>query len=185
MATSQICNQWFEMNRAVMEPFVRWNEVAFRSVERSAGNRQMFDQWFELNRAALEPIMRWNEIAMRTAERVTRQNLNLAQDYLELGARQLNLLCEINDPQKWKNEESKLAAEFSQKIVDRAGDYLKTAQEARDALNNLASETAQQVAEAAQRAADTTARTTSETAEATKAGASTAQHRSGAPQPHR
>lgn len=182
MAANQICNQWFEMNRAVMEPFVRWNEVAFRSVERVAGNRQMFDQWFEVNRAALDPIMRWNDIAMRAAERVTRQNLTLAQDCLELGTRHLNLLCEANDPQKWKDEESKLAAEFSQKIVDRAGDYLKVAQETRDALNNLASEAARQVAETAQRAVDTTARTTSEAAgraaEAAKAGAAQ-------PQPHR
>lgn len=187
MATTQACNQWFEFNRAAMEPFLRWNEVAFQSVERIAGNRGLFDQWFDVNRAVFDPVLRWNEIALRAAEQVARHNLTLAQDYLDLGSRHMNLLCDVKDPQKWKDEESKLINEIGQRIVDHAGDYLKVAQETRDAMNNLASEAARHLAETTHRATETTAKATAETsgkaAEATRAATAQAQaHQAGQPQ---
>ncbi|CAL1240725.1 phasin family protein [Candidatus Methylocalor cossyra] len=169
MATTPRYDQWFELNRAVFEPFVRWNEVTLQSVERLAGNRQFFEQWLELNRAAVEPVLRWQEIAFQTAEKITRRNLNVVQDYLELGARQLNLWREVQDPQKWKDEESKLAAEFSQKIVEHAGSYLEVAKEARDALNELTNQTARQFAEQTHKAAQTAAETAEKAGEAAKA----------------
>jgi hypothetical protein len=182
MTTGRICNQWFDMNRAVLEPFMRCNEVLLQSAERVAGNRQLYEQWFEINRAAFEPMLRWNEIAFSAAERITRRNLNVAHDYLDLGVRQLNLLCETRNPEKFADEEGKLAAEFGQKIAGHAGDYLKVARETQDALNQWADESAQQAAEAAQRAADTSARVTSEAA---RGAAGTAQRTGGGqpPQP--
>lgn len=178
MNTSRICNQWFDVNRAMFEPLVRWNEVMLQSAERIAGNRQMYEQWFELNRAALEPVLRWNEIAFSAAERVTRRNLNVAHDYLDLGVRQLNLLCETRDPDRFAEDEGKLVSEFGQKIAGHAGDYLKVARETQDALNQWANESAQRAAESAQRAAETTAKATSEAARGA-AGAA----RAGQPQP--
>jgi hypothetical protein len=174
MNASQMCNQWFDINRAVLEPFVRWNEIALQSAERMAGNRQIYDQWFEINRAALDPFLRWNGIAFSVAERIARRNLDLAHDYLDVGVRQLNLLCDVRDPQKWADEERQLVAEFGQKIVDHAGDYLKVAQEAQNAFNDWANESARQAAEAAQRAAEATARATSEAAGKTAGAARSA-----------
>lgn len=171
MNTQQACNQWYDFNRAAMEPFLRWNEVAFQSVERLAGNRGMINQWFEVNRSAFDPVLRWNEIALRAAEQVARHNLTLAQDYLDLGSRHFGLLCDVKDPQKWKDEEGKLVSEFGQKIVDHAGDYLKVAQETRDALNNLASDAARHLAETTHRATETTAKATSEAAAPPRTGA--------------
>jgi hypothetical protein len=183
MNTSRICNQWFDFNRAVFEPFVRWNEAALRSAEQVTGNRQVYDQWFEINRAALDPFLRWNEIAFSAAEKVTRRNLNVAQDYLDLGVRHLNLLCEVRDPDKWADEEGRLAAEFGQKIAGHAGDYLKVARETQDAFNQWANESAKQAAEATQRAVDTAARTTSEAAKTVAAGARPAGGPGGGQQP--
>ncbi len=143
---------------------------------------QACNQWFEFNRAALEPFLRWNEIALRAAEKVARHNLTLAQDYLDLGTRHLNLLCDVKDPQKWKDEEGRLIAEFGQRIVDHAGDYLKVAQETRDAMNHLASEAAQHMAETAQRATDATAKASSEVAGKAAEATRTATPQAGQPQ---
>ena len=164
MSTSQIFNQWFDINRALLEPFVRWNEVALQTAEKVASNRQFFDQWFEIHRTAADPFLRWGEIAFSIGEKVARRNLTLAQDYLDLSVRHVNLLREVRDPQKWADEEGKLAVEFSQKIVNHAGDYLKVAQESQNAFKAWASEAVQQASEAAQKTASSAARTTSETA---------------------
>jgi|GEM_PF-995473 len=179
MNTRQVCDQWFEMNRAAIDPFMRWNEIALQAAERIAGNRQVYDQWFEMNRVAIDPLMRWSEIALRAAEKVARCNLVMAQDYLEMGTRQAQLNCETRDPEKWKNEERKLISEFGQKIADHAGDYLSVAKETQDALNEWADQTARETAERATRAAESTAREAGEAARAAaKPGAQHAQKES-------
>jgi len=103
---------------------------------------QTYDQWLEMSRAAMAPITRWQELASKTAEKVAEQSLLIAQDYVELGARQLQLMGEVKDPQKWAMEESKLVAEFGQKMVGRAGAYLKAARETRDEFTGWAETTA-------------------------------------------
>jgi hypothetical protein len=138
--------------------------VTLQTAERVAGNRQLFEQWFEINRAAADPFLRWGEIAFSIGEKVARHNLSLAQDYLDLSVRHINLLREVHDPKKWVDEEGKLAVEFSQKIVNHAGDYLKVAQESQNAFKSWASEAVQQTADKAQQAVSTTAKATSETA---------------------
>jgi hypothetical protein len=156
MNTRQVCDQWFEMNRAAIDPFMRWNEMALQTAERMAGNRQVYDQWFEMNRVAIDPLMRWNELALQVAEKVAKCNLVMAQDYLEMGTRQAQLNCETRDPEKWKDAERKLISEFGQKIADHAGEYLKVAKETQDALNEWANQTARETAERAARAAEST-----------------------------
>jgi hypothetical protein len=171
MNTRNVCDQWFEMNRAALEPLMRWNEVALQTAERMAGNRQVYEQWFDLNRAALDPLVRWGDIALQAAEKVARCNLTLAQDYLDLGARQTDLLSEVRDPQKWKDEENRLVSEFTQRWVDHTGDFLQVARETRDAYTDWANRTARETAERAARAADTAAKAAADTAQAAGEGA--------------
>lgn len=186
MDTRHICNQWFDINRAVMEPFVRWNEIALQTAERAAGNRRVYDQWLDFSRSIFEPVLRWNDIAFSAAERVTRRNLNMAQDYLDIGVRHMNALCDVKDPQKWREEEGRLAAEFSQKMVDHAGDYLRVVQETQHAFNDWANQAAQQAAESAQRAVETTAKTAAQGAQqAAGAAKSGAAQQAAAGQPQR
>ena len=178
MNTRQMCDQWFEMNRAAIDPFMRWNEMALQAAERMAGNRQVYDQWFEMNRVAIDPLMRWNKIALQAAEKVAKCNLAMAQDYLEMGTRQAQLNSETRDPEKWKDEERKLISEFGQKIADHAGDYLRVAKETQDALNEWANQTARETAERAARAAEGATAPGGEAA--AKAGAGTQQAQRGA-----
>lgn len=107
-----------------------------------------YSQWLEMNRAAMSPILRWNELATQTAQKLARQGLTLAQDVVELGARQLQLMGELKDPQRWALEESKLLAEYGQKFVGRAGDYLSMSNEVRESVVNWTEDTAKTAADA-------------------------------------
>lgn len=105
-------------------------------------NTRLFDQWVEANKAALAPVVRWQEIAAETAQKLVQHNLAVGKDYVEFGTRQLQLLGEVKDPQKFAAEEGKLAAEFGQKLVDRTGDFFKVAKEAQEAVGAWADQTA-------------------------------------------
>ncbi|MGZ8243205.1 phasin family protein [Methylomagnum sp.] len=165
---------------------MRWNQIAAQTVERAAGNRRVYDQWFDFSRSVFEPVLRWNDIAFSAVEKVTRRNLNLAQDYMDISSRHINLLCDTKDPDKWRNEEGRLAAEFSQKMVDHAGDYLRVVQETQHAFNDWANEAAKQAAESAQRAVETTEKNaTHATQQAAGAAKSGAAQQQAAAQPHR
>ncbi|MGZ8217419.1 phasin family protein [Methylomagnum sp.] len=105
-------------------------------------NTRLFDQWLEANRAALAPVTAWQELAVGTAQKLAQHNLAITQDYVDFGSRQLQLLGEVKDPQKWVAEETKMAAEYGQKWVDRVGDFFKVAKETQDAVGVWADQTA-------------------------------------------
>ncbi|MBM4202187.1 MAG: phasin family protein, partial [Gammaproteobacteria bacterium] len=79
-----------------------------RKYEEIVMNTQVYDQWLEASRASMAPLMRWNEIATQSAEKCARYGLAVTQDCLDIGTRQLQLLGEVKDPQKWAVESSKL-----------------------------------------------------------------------------
>lgn len=106
-------------------------------------NTQLYDQWMEINRAALAPMMRWSEIAAQSAEKCTRYSLSIAQDCLDVSTRQMALLGELKDPQKWAAESSKLAGEFSRKLMGRATEGLEVVKETRDAFSAWGTEVAE------------------------------------------
>jgi len=109
---------------------------------------EMFDQWMQANRAAVEPLMKLNEITARAFDQITQQNLVLARDYMDLSARQLQLLGVAKDPQEWANEESKLVADFAAKLMTRAEDFVKLAKQTQDDIGGWAKNAAEAGVEA-------------------------------------
>jgi hypothetical protein len=106
-----------------------------------------YNQWLEMNRAAMAPMLQWSELAATTADKLARQGLTVAQDLLDLGARQMQLAGEVKDPQKWAVEESKLISEYGKKILGRAGDYLSISKDVRESVVSWAENTAKTTAE--------------------------------------
>lgn len=106
-----------------------------------------YNQWLEMNRAAMAPMLQWSELAATTADKLARQGLTVAQDLLDLSARQMQLAGEVKDPQKWAVEESKLISEYGQKILGRAGDYLSISKDVRESVVSWAENTAKTTAE--------------------------------------
>jgi phasin family protein len=110
---------------------------------------QVFEQWINTSRAALQPVLKLTEITGQAMEQVAQQQLDLVREYMDLGARQLQVLGEAKDPQKWIAEEGKLAAEFGQKLVDRAEEFYRLAQVSQKAVVGWAEETAKVAQKAA------------------------------------
>ena len=107
----------------------------------------LVDQLLEANKAALAPVARLQELAADTVQKVVQHNLAVAQDYVELGSRQFQLLGEVNDPQKLVAEEGKLASEFGQKLVTRACEFFQLTKEAQNVFGNWAQDTARTAAD--------------------------------------
>lgn len=104
-------------------------------------NAYPFDQWVELNRAAMAPVIRFQELAADAAQKMLRYNLSVTQDCVDFGSRQIQLLGELKDPQKWGLETGKAVSEFNQKLVDRAADYFKVTKETQEAFGQWADTT--------------------------------------------
>lgn len=108
---------------------------------------QIYDKWLEMSKAAFVPFTRWNELATKTFDKATEQTLAVAKDYLDLGTKQLQIIGDVKDPQKWLAEESKLVSEFGQKMVGRAGEYFQVVKDTREAFTSWAETTAKSAAE--------------------------------------
>lgn len=105
--------------------------------------------WLAMNQAMIAPLKHWNELAATTADKLARQNLSLAQDIIELSARQVQLAGDVKDLPKWAAEECKLLSEYGQKFVGRASDYLDMSRELRESVITWAESTAKTASEAA------------------------------------
>ena len=98
-------------------------------------NTEMYDQWLNMSKTAVEPMMRLNEITAHAMERVARQQLDLAREYVGLGARQMELLGANSDPKAMLAEEGKLVAEFGDKLRERAQAFVQIATETQQAVS--------------------------------------------------
>jgi hypothetical protein len=106
----------------------------------------LFEQWLETNRAALAPAIRWQKIAAETGQKLIQHNLAVGKDYMDFSVRQLQLLGEIKDLQKWVAEESKIAVEFSQRLAERIDDFFKFAKDTQEAVDAWAEHAAKTAA---------------------------------------
>ena len=102
-----------------------------------------FEQWVEFTKNATEPMLKLNEVSARALEKVARQQFDLARDYVELGNRQMQLLGEAKDPQKWAQDQAELASEFGKKLMARAQETVALATETQKEMTTLAEKVAQ------------------------------------------
>lgn len=106
---------------------------------------ELFEQWVALSKEATEPMLKLNELSAKAMEHAARQQLELARDYLDLGARQVQLMSTVQDPQKWVAEQSELAGEFSRKLMGRAEAFMQLATQTQKELADWAEDSAKRV----------------------------------------
>ena len=102
----------------------------------------VFGQWVEFTKNATEPMMKLNEVSARALEKVARQQFDLARDYVDLGTRQVQLLGEAKDPQKWAQDQAELASEFGKKLMARAQESVALATQTQKEMTALAEKVA-------------------------------------------
>lgn len=110
--------------------------------EQSAMNTELFNEWAKLSKRAVEPMMKLNEITVAAMERVARQQLDVARDYLDLGARQASILSKADTPDDMLTEQGRLVSEFGERLINRAQEFARIATETQQAVANWAEEAA-------------------------------------------
>ena len=98
----------------------------------------VFEQWVQFTKNATEPMMKFNEVSARALEKIARHQFDLAQDYVNLGNRQMQLLGEAKDPQKWAQDQAELASEFGKKLMARAQETMALATQTQKEMTDLA-----------------------------------------------
>jgi phasin family protein len=114
---------------------------------------ELYDQWLELSKNAAEPMLRLNEISARAMEKVARQQMDLARDYLDLGAKNLKLLGENKDPRQLMAEQGDLVSEFGKRLLGRAEEFMGIATETQKEIASWVEAAAKKAAAAPQAAA--------------------------------
>ena len=72
------------------------------------------------NKAAVESVKRLGEINMRTLEKLAQRHIEATSDYLEGGMKQLKAFGESKDIQSAVKEQTRLGAEWNEKLVEHA-----------------------------------------------------------------
>jgi phasin family protein len=105
-------------------------------------SNEVYDQWLELAKNAAEPMLKLNELSARTLEKMARQQFDMARDYMDFGARQVQLLSEAKDPAKWVQTQGEMATELSKKMMARADELVQLATETQKEMSAWAESTA-------------------------------------------
>jgi len=97
---------------------------------------ELFEQWVAMSKEAAGPLMKLNELSAKAMEQTARQQLELARDYLDFGARQVQIMGSAQDPKMWVSEQGELASEFSKKLLGRAESFMQLATQTQKELSD-------------------------------------------------
>jgi len=92
-------------------------------------SNEVYDQWLDLAKNAAEPMLKLNALSTRALEKMARQQFDIARDYMDFGARQVQLLSEAKDPTSWVQAQGEIASELSKKMMARAEEMVALATE--------------------------------------------------------
>ncbi len=108
---------------------------------------ELFEQWMTMSKEAAAPMMKLNQLSAKAMEQVARQQLEIAQDYVDLGARQAELFVSAQDPAQWITAQGELTGEFSKKLMGRTESFMKLAGETQKEMTAWAEQNAEVVKE--------------------------------------
>lgn len=97
-------------------------------------------QWLNFSMGVLEPVVSINKIMIHTAERLTNKQIDLEQDHLDVWRQQMRLLADMKDRPLSLADEGKLIAGYSNRIIERAEEFLSIASDAKQSLMRVAAE---------------------------------------------
>ena len=88
---------------------------------------ELMNTWIENSKAAIEPLRALGEVNRATLEAVAKQQVAVTKDYMEYGARNLQMMTSLRDPRTLVNEQLSLAKEFGDKLIANSETYAKMA----------------------------------------------------------
>lgn len=88
---------------------------------------ELMNAWVENSKAALEPLRVLGEMNRAALEAVGKQQVAVTKDYMEFGARNLQMMTSLRDPRDLVTEQMNVAKEFGEKLMATSETYAKMA----------------------------------------------------------
>ena len=121
----------------------------------------------DMNKQAMESVLRFSRIAVRTQGLLARQQLSVVENYIDAGAKHLDVVSKTRDPQEMIKMASEINVELGEKLIAVAQESMDIGAQARDELTSMVEEgieAAQKQAEKVSNATVKSAKTATKTA---------------------
>ena len=94
----------------------------------------------DMNKQAMESVLRLSRIAVRTQGLLARQQLSVVENYIDAGAKHLDLVGKTQDPQEVIKLASEINVSLGEKLMAVAQESMDIGAQARDELTSLVEE---------------------------------------------
>lgn len=94
----------------------------------------------DMNKTAMESVLRFSRIAVRTQGLLARQQLSIVENYIDAGAKHLDLVTKTQDPQEMIKLASEINVDLGEKLMAVAQESMDIGTKARDELTSMVEE---------------------------------------------
>ena len=116
---------------------------------------ELMNQMIENGKAAFQPVVKLNAISKEAVETLSKQQVELAREYMDMGVKSVETLASAKDPKALVETQVELAKAFGDKVVAQADAYAKLAAETQEKVASWAEETMKANAEKVEEAVKT------------------------------
>lgn len=102
---------------------------------------ELMNQMIENGKAAFEPVVKLNAISKEAVETLSKQQVDLARDYMDMGMKSVETLTSAKDPSTLMEAQVELAKSFGDKVMAQAEAYAKLAAATQEKVASWAEET--------------------------------------------
>ena len=102
---------------------------------------ELMNQMMANGKAAFEPMAKLNAISKEAMETLSKQQVELAREYMDMGMKSVETLTSAETPKAMMTAQFDLAKDFSDKVMAQANAYTKLAVSTQEKVTAWAEET--------------------------------------------
>ena len=102
---------------------------------------ELMNQMMANGKAAFEPMTKLNAISKEAMETLSKQQVELAREYMDMGMKSVETLSSAENPKAMMTAQFDLAKDFSDKVMAQANAYTKLAVATQEKVAAWAEET--------------------------------------------
>ena len=98
---------------------------------------KMTEQMTEMTKNVLDSMLKLQAINDRTVQSLAKQQLEVAENYMTNGVKQLKIMSEAKDAQSAMSSQAELASELGNMMMNQAKQAMEVMNQSRTELNSL------------------------------------------------
>ena len=103
--------------------------------------KDLFQTWTELSQSSFETLKKLGELNVQISERLLQEQMEIANQLVQAGSKNLDVLGKAKAPQDVLSQQSALAEDYSKQLLKSYRSCADVLAEARDSYNELFEET--------------------------------------------